>query len=132
MKKIILAFLITGCSTTANAYSGSELLTQCKIFLKILAGSQAEMQESFQAGLCGGYVLGIQEGFIASSELADVVSEDKGTASVTKIYWAIPSDVESEMIVQIVVKYLEIHPDMQSKPAVLSVLNALTQTYPSK
>jgi len=132
MKKIILAFLIAGCSTTANAYSGSELLTQCKKFLNILEGGQSEMQDTFQAGLCGGYVLGVQEGFIASSELSDVVSEDKGTASVTKQYWNIPSDVESEKIVQIVVKYLEINPDMQSKPAVLSILSALTQAYPPK
>jgi len=132
MKKIILAFLITGCSTMANAYSGSELLSQCKNFLQILEGGQTEKQDTFQAGLCGGYVLGVQEGFIASSELADVVSEVKGTASVTKQYWDIPSDVESEKIVQIVVKYLEINPDMQSKPAVLSILKALTQTYPLK
>lgn len=132
MKKFILAFLIACFSTTANAYSGSELLGQCRIFLQILDGGQPEMQDTFQAGLCGGYVLGVQEGFIASSELADVVSEDKGSVSVTKQYWDIPSDVESEMIVQIVVRYLEKNPDMHSKPAVLSILNALTQTYPSR
>ncbi len=90
------------------------------------------MQDTFQAGLCGGYVLGVQEGFIASSELSDVVSEKKGTASVTKKYWDIPSDVESEKIVQIVVRYLELNPDMQDKPAVLSILSALRQAYPSK
>jgi hypothetical protein len=132
MKKIILAFLIAGCSNMANAYSGSELLSQCRIFFQILEGGQPGMQDTFQAGLCGGYVLGVQEGFIASSELADVVSEDKGTASVTKQYWDIPSDVESEKVVKIVVRYLETNPDMQSKPAVLSILNALTQTFPPK
>ncbi len=132
MKKIILALLIAGYSTMANAYSGSELLSQCKIFLQILEGGQSEKKDTFQAGLCGGYVLGVQEGFIASSELADVVSKDKGTTSVTRQYWDIPSDVESEKIVQIVVRYLELNPDMQSEPAVLSILNALAQTYPSR
>ncbi len=132
MKKIILAFLITGFSTTANAFSGAELLTECKKFLQILEGSQSEMQDTFQAGLCGGYVLGVQEGFIASSELADVVSEGQGTAAVTKIYWDIPSTVEQEEVVKVIVKYLEINTDMQNKPAVLSVLNAIRQTFPSK
>lgn len=132
MKKIILAFLITGFSTTANAFSGAELLSECKKFLQILEGSQSEMQDTFQAGLCGGYVLGVQEGFIASSELADVVSEDKGTTSVTKKYWEIPSTVEQEEVVKIIVRYLEINTDMQNKPAVLSVLNAIKQTFPSK
>lgn len=132
MKKIILAFLITGFSTTANAFSGAELLSECKKFLQILEGSQSEMQDTFQAGLCGGYVLGVQEGFIASSELADVVSEDKGTTSVTKKYWEIPSTVEQEEVVKIIVRYLEINTDMQNKPAVLSVLNAIRQAFPSK
>ena len=132
MKKIILAFLITGFSASANAFSGSELLSECKKFLQILEGRQSEIQDAFQAGLCGGYVLGVQEGFIASSELADVVSEDKGTATVTKKYWDIPSTVEQEEVVKIIVKYLEINTDMQNKPAVLSVLNAIRQAFPSK
>ena len=132
MKIIFLAFLITSCSTTAYAYSGSDLLSQCRNFLQILEGGQTEKQVAFQAGLCGGYVLGVQQGFVASSELADVVSEDKGTTKVTKQYWDIPPDVESEKIVEIVVRYLELNPDMQKKPAVLSILNALTQTYPPK
>ena len=72
MKKIFLAFLITGCSTTAYAYSGSELLSQCRNFLQILEGGKTEKQVAFQAGLCGGYVLGVQQGFVASTELADV------------------------------------------------------------
>jgi hypothetical protein len=132
MKKIILAILVTGCSTTVNAFSGSDLLSQCKNFVQIIGGSQPALQETLQAGLCGGYVLGVQEGFIASSGLADIRSEDKSVASVTKKYWDIPSDVESENIVRIVVRYLELNPEMQSKPAVLSVINALRQTYPAK
>ena len=132
MKKFILALLITGFSTTGNAFSGSELLSQCNHFVQILEGGQTELQATLQAGLCGGYVLGVQEGFIASSGLADMVSEGKGTPSVTKQYWDIPAEIESEKIVRIVVRYLQINPDMQNKPAVLSVINALRQTYPSK
>ena len=132
MKKIILACLITGLSTTANAFSGSDLLAQCKNFVQILEGDQPDIKLALQAGLCGGYVLGVQEGFLASSELADIGSKDKGTPSVTKIYWDIPADMESEKIIQIVVRYLEINPDMQNKPAVLSVINALRQAFPSK
>ena len=130
MRKIILACLITGLSTTANAFPGSDLLAQCKNFVQILEGGKPVLQETLQAGLCGGYVLGVQEGFIASSELTDIATKDKGIPSVTKKYWDIPADVVSEKIVQIVVRYLEKNPDMQNKPAVLSVINALRQTYP--
>jgi hypothetical protein len=82
--------------------------------------------------LCGGYVLGVQDGFLASSELALIASEDQGTPPVSGKYWDIPEDVEDETLVKIVVKYLELNPDMQSKPAILSVINALIQTYPAK
>lgn len=132
MNKIIFAFLVTLFSTTVSAFSGSELLSQCRHFVQIIDGGKAELQSSLQAGLCGGYVLGVQEGFIASSDLADMVSEGRGTPSVTKQYWDIPADLESEKIVRIVVRYLEINADMQNKPAVLSVINALRQTYPAR
>ena len=132
MKKIILACLITGLSTMANAFSGSELLAQCKDFVQILDGGKPELQETLQAGLCGGYVLGVQEGFNASSELTDIRAKDKGIPSATTKYWDIPADVVSEKIVQNVVRYLEKNPDMQNQPAVLSVINALRQTYPAR
>ena len=132
MKNLILALLITTFSSTAGAFSGSDLLGQCQKFMQILEGGQTVLQDALQAGLCGGYVLGVQEGFIASSELADMVSEGKGIAKVTKKYWNIPADVESEEIVQTVVRYLQNNTEMQTKPAVLSVINALRQTYPAK
>jgi hypothetical protein len=132
MNKIIIVLLIAGFSTTVNAFSGADLLAQCKHFVGIIDGNRSDSQGILLAGQCGGYVLGVQEGFIASSELADVVSEETGTPKVTKKHWEIPSDVEPESIVRIVVRYLEINPDMHSMPAVLSVLNALRQTYPVK
>ena len=119
-------------SSTANAFSGAELLGQCKDFEEIIKGGETNLKQTLQAGLCGGYVLGVQEGFIASSELSDIISEDLGIKSVERNYWDVPPDVTDEQIVQIVVRYLEINPDMQKQPAVLSVINALRQTYPYK
>ena len=119
-------------STTANAFSGAELLGQCKNFQEIIKGGETNLKITLQAGLCGGYVLGVQEGFLASSELSDIISEDLGIQSVERNYWDVPPDVTDEQIVQIVVRYLEINPDMQKQPAVLSVINALRQTYPVK
>ncbi len=119
-------------SSTANAFSGAELLGQCKDFEEIIKGGETNLKQTLQAGLCGGYVLGVQEGFIASSELSDIISEDLGIKSVERNYWDVPPDVTDEQIVHIVVRYLEINPDMQKQPAVLSVINALRQTYPYK
>lgn len=132
MKKIILACLLAVLSTSVNAFNGADLLSQCSNFVDILEGRKPDLQKSLLAGQCGGYVLGVQQGFIASSELAAIASEDKGLEPVTGKYWNIPEDVEPEKIVKIVVRYLEINKDMQSKPAVLSIINALIQTYPVK
>ncbi|NNJ97767.1 MAG: hypothetical protein HKP12_11475 [Gammaproteobacteria bacterium] len=130
MKYTVLAMLIFSISASANAFSGADLLAQCTKFVQIIEGEKTDLQHTLNAGLCGGYVLGVQEGFIASSELAAIASEDKGLEPVTGRYWEIPAEVEAENIVRIVVKYLKINPDMQKKPAVLSVINALIQTYP--
>ena len=133
MKKIVLGLIAATLSTSANAaaYSGADLLGQCKNFVEIINGTRVDLKQSLDAGLCGGYVLGVQEGFIASSRLSNIASEDVGTAPVAVKYWDVPEDVEAEKIVQIVVKYLEINPEMQQQPAVLSVINALRQTYPA-
>jgi hypothetical protein len=132
MKKLILLCFAAALSSTANAFSGAELLGQCKDFEEIIKGGETNLKQTLQAGLCGGYVLGVQEGFIASSELSDIISEDLGIKSVERNYWDVPPDVTDEQIVHIVVRYLEINPDMQKQPAVLSVINALRQTYPFK
>ena len=130
MKKTVLALLLLGISAPANAFSGADLLTQCTKFVEIIEGEKTDLQHTLEAGLCGGYVLGVQEGFIASSELAVIASEDKGVEPVTGRYWEVPAGVEAETIVRIVVKFLKINPDMQKKPAVVSVIQALIQTYP--
>ena len=132
MKKIFLASLFLAFSTTANAFSGADLLAQCKKFVQILDGGKPELQQTLEAGLCGGYVLGVQDGFLASSELTDIISKEEGIESVARNYWDIPEETESETVVKIVVRYLELHPEMHNEPAVLSVINALRQTYPVK
>ena len=133
MNKLIPAVLMFAVSIPASAsFTGSDLLGQCQKFVDIIEGGKTDLQHTLQAGLCGGYVLGVQDGFLASSELALIASEDQGTPPVSGKYWDIPEDVEDETLVKIVVKYLELNPDMQSKPAILSVINALIQTYPDK
>jgi hypothetical protein len=132
MKKLVMLCFAAALSSTANAFSGAELLGQCKNFEEIVKGGETNLKHTLQAGLCGGYVLGVQEGFIASSELSDIISEDLGIKSVERNYWDIPADVPDEQIVHIVIRYLEINPEMQKQPAVLSVINALRQTYPVK
>ena len=132
MNKAIFAILVSCLPVTANAFSGSDLLSQCREFVKILEGENVDLKQTLNAGLCGGYVHGIQEGFDAASELAYLASEDQGTAPVSGKYWNVPDDVQAEQIVKIVVRYLEINSEMQTRPAVLSVINALIQTYPAK
>ena len=96
MKQLMLAVLLACFSATAGAFSGSELLGQCKNFVQILDGDKTDLKQALNAGLCGGYVLGVQEGFVASSELAFIASEDKGITPVTGKYWEVPPDVPAE------------------------------------
>jgi len=132
MTKRFLALLFVLFSSSASAFNGEDLLSQCTKFVEILEGQKTDLQHTLEAGLCGGYVHGVQEGFIASSELAFITSEDKGLEPVTGKYWNVPDDLAAEEIVKVIVKYLELNPEMQSKPAVVGVINALIQTYPIK
>jgi hypothetical protein len=132
MTKRSLALLFALFSSSASAFNGEDLLSQCTKFVEILEGQKTDLQHTLEAGLCGGYVHGVQEGFIASSELAFIASEDKGLEPVTGKYWNIPDDLAAEEIVKVIVKYLELNPEMQSKPAVVGVINALIKTYPIK
>jgi len=132
MTKRFLALLFVLFSSSASAFNGEDLLSQCTKFVEILEGQKTDLQHTLEAGLCGGYVHGVQEGFIASSELAFIASEDKGLEPVTGKYWNVPDDLAAEEIVKVIVKYLELNPEMQSKPAVVGVINALIQTYPIK
>ena len=132
MTKRSLALLFALFSSSASAFNGEDLLSQCTKFVEILEGQKTDLQHTLEAGLCGGYVHGVQEGFIASSELAFIASEDKGLEPVTGRYWNIPDDLAAEEIVKVIVKYLELNPEMQSKPAVVGVINALIKTYPIK
>ena len=132
MKKTVRACFLFSVSTAVNAFSGADLLGQCTSFVNIIEGGKTDLKHTLQAGLCGGYVLGVREGFNASTELWYIASEDQGTKPVSGKYWDVPDDVEDESIVKIVVRYLELNPDMQGRPAVLSVINALIQTYPVK
>jgi hypothetical protein len=132
MKKFILVLLFATVPATVNAFTGADLLAQCNNFIQILDGAQPEIQPTLEAGLCGGYVLGVQEGFLASTELVNIASKEQGMESMARNYWKIPPDIEAEKIVRIVVRYLELNPEAQKEPAVLSVINALRQTYPVK
>ena len=132
MTKIPYILLIAFLSTTVNALTGEELFNQCNNFIRIMEGEKTDLHGTFDAGTCGGYVLGVREGFNASTELWYIASEDQGVAPVSGKYWDIPDDVSAEAIVKIVFRYLELNPDMRSRPAVLSVINALIQTYPVK
>ncbi len=132
MNRFLYILLISLVSTSVQALTGEELFNQCRDFIQILEGEKIDMHRTFEAGMCGGYILGVQEGFNASSELWLIASEDQGVTPVSGKYWDVPDDVAPENIVKIVFRYLELNPDMRSRPAVLSVINALIQTYPVK
>ena len=104
MKKLVYTVLVFAFSTSVNAFSGADLLSQCRNFIEIIEGGKTDLKHTLDAGLCGGYVHGVQEGFIASSQLSLIASEDQGTAPVSRNYWDVPDGVEAEKIGQIVVR----------------------------
>ena len=55
MKKLIPAILLFAFSTSASAaFSGADLLGQCRKFVEIIEGGKTDLQHTLQAGLCGG------------------------------------------------------------------------------
>jgi hypothetical protein len=111
---LVLASLIGIGGVGVGAYAaandtyfvdGNELLRYCRT------------RDQTQAGLCGGFIIGVSDGTTANAG-------DAGTS------FCEPVKATRGLLRDIVVKWLDAHPDDRARPAAESVTRALKEAFP--
>lgn len=104
--------------TVANAQTGNEMLNNCRAFLK----DPMPPGQMFHAGVCGGYIMGIVDGFI----YAQIVDPDSTGVCVPDKGYTVGQGV------RVLTKYLEDHPEKLNVEVSLLALDAFRKAFPCK
>lgn len=102
----------------AKVTTGNEMLGSCKAFLK----DQMPPNQMFEAGMCGGYIVGIVDGFIYA-QIANPVS----------VRICIPDDGYTvEQGARVLTKYMDDHPEKLNLNVSTIALQAFRIAFPCK
>jgi ABC-type cobalamin transport system permease subunit len=97
--------------------SGSVLLRQCQVAAKLADGEKHTPQQAVDATFCRGY-------------LAGAVDEMVGLSVQTSTAYCIASNVDSDQLLRVVLKYLNDNPAKLNYPAGALVANAIVAAFP--
>jgi hypothetical protein len=119
--RLFLAGAVLGlalCGTAkAQALTGSQLQEACKAVTD-------DNTPPIRLGTCLGFVRGV----VDTQAMWEVVAQvDK---SYPKVHSCVPKEVEMKQTVQVVLKFLDDHPERLHEPAVILVLEALHNAFP--
>lgn len=138
MKKLLLLSVLCAgvllSSATYADYTANDLLKFCKGVDRFIDGNE-NPGELALSGACMGYINGIMAGYEGAVSDANIVYKQKhgpdpyGRDLVSKP-WNIPAGVTHDMIVKVVIKYLENHPENLHELSATHVLRAIVQAYP--
>jgi ABC-type cobalamin transport system permease subunit len=99
--------------------SGSALLRQCQVAAKLADGEQHTSQQAVDATFCRGY-------------LAGAVDEMVGLSVQTSTAYCIASNVDSDQLLRVLLRYLNDNPAKLNYPAGALVANAIVAAFPCK
>ena len=114
----LLLCVVASESRAADSVTSSVLLRSCKLALS----DDAKKDSQGVGMLCLGYVGGLADMYAV---VEGVVPEEH-----RKELMCIPATVDVEEMVGVIVKYLEGHAELQSKPARVTAAVALSKAYP--
>jgi hypothetical protein len=119
MKLAVMALsLATSTPTWADPGTGSDMLDSCRAFLK----DPMPSGQTFQAGMCAGYVMGIVDGLM----YAQIADPDRTAVCIPKTGYTIGQGV------RVLTKYLEDHPEKLNLGISLIALDAYRKAFPCK
>lgn len=108
---------------TIHGGSGSEVLQQCQAALKVAGVPKtpkaSSMKDVVDGTYCQGYVFGVVDTLIGLSLQAPTT-------------YCIPTKIENDRLIRIVVKSLKDHPDTLQYPAAALVTKAIREAFPCK
>ena len=102
--------------------TGVELTEKCRSYLAMIrSGGQASGQQAFDGGICWGFVAGVLE----SVDFEGLASTSSGAPA-----FCLPSDVNANIMVEIVAQYGDEHPTSQRMSGYNLTRFALAQSFP--
>ena len=121
MRAIVLGVGFIVCASAfAQAEEDSRMLLQaCRAAVKQMDGAKVFAQEVSDAGFCGGYTIGFNEGLRIAVER-------------TKVKYCLPGGLTGEQTVRVVEKYLRENPQELHKPMRINALAAFSKAFPCK
>jgi hypothetical protein len=108
---VLLFLSLAPLSKSAERFDGNALLAQCK--------NVDSHPESYEAGLCSGYVSGVHFGHSFTAVMYKLKSS-----------YCMPKDVTFDQTSLVVLKYLNEHPESLHLPAHELVLASLIRAFP--
>ncbi|VVO61274.1 hypothetical protein PS862_00830 [Pseudomonas fluorescens] len=122
MGAALAGLMWSGAAMAADpSFDGNELLGQCQIYIKLVDGGTARNDAHYDAGECGGFVLGVARSTALYGEFIPI-----------KLKFCTPDTVTNSQLVRIVVKYLKDNPKTLSDNRTVLVWRALLDAYPCK
>lgn len=106
--------------------NGESLLKTCSLEVRILDREKVTSEESVQAAMCVGYVMGVHD-----MEFTVQMLEEHQKVVVMHHSCA-PSNVSTGQAVRVVVKYLRDNPERLNMPAAILVTDAVRNAFPCK
>ncbi len=129
--KILLALtLLLGWMApthAANEFTGNNLQIACRSFVAMVYGTGQVSDDGYDAGVCMGFLAG----FPAGQEIQNYVGAGYKSTALNRGY-CVPEAANKGQIAQVLVKYLNAHPEkLHYQPGVLMYL-ALAEAFPCK
>jgi hypothetical protein len=121
MRAIVLSivFLLCASAFAQEKLDSRSLFQACRAAVKQADGEKVSAQEASDAGFCGGYIIGLNEGLRSAVER-------------TKVKYCLPSGLTGEQIVRVVEKYLRENPQELHKPMRTNAIAAFAKAFPCK
>lgn len=112
----LIAAALALVTPLASAITGNDMATGCRSFLK----SSVPGKEQFDAGVCGGYMLGVVGGFLVGRG-----DKDGG--------FCIPEEGYTvEQGAKVMMKYFDKHPEQLNEEIIVLWARAFQQAFPCK
>lgn len=114
-----IVFLVCASAFAQEAWDSRSLFQACCAAVKQADGEKISAQEESDAGFCGGYLIGLNEGLRIAVER-------------TKVNYCLPGGLTGEQMVRVIEKYLRENPQELHKPMRTNAIAAFAKAFPCK
>jgi hypothetical protein len=103
---------------------GSSLLKKCSLAVRAFDGEPLSSADAVEGPLCTGYVMGVHD----MDYTVQTLEKHEKTSLLS--HACVPSNVSTNQVVPVTVKYLRDNPDRLHMPASILVIDAVRSSFP--